>query len=231
MIVSMEQILDLPVEATDGQIGRCKDMLFDEEQWVIRYLVLDTHKWLPFGDKVVISPITVIGDDWPDRKAIPLRITQESIKSSPPLNENLPISREYEIKLFRYYGYGFYWMGPGLWGTYPSPSPLIERSKQTDMDSSFDDSRATGLRSMMELKNYSMEAADDKVGRVNDFAVDIHDWTIKCIDVDRGGLFNSASIEVPVDLVNEIDWLSKRLYSKRGASEFETENDSAKALD
>ena len=43
------------VTATDGVIGHLKDVFFDDIRWTIRYLVVDTGKWLA-GRSVLISP-------------------------------------------------------------------------------------------------------------------------------------------------------------------------------
>jgi hypothetical protein len=58
MLRSIDSIIGYRLEATDGEFGRCKDFLFDDEKWVTRYMVVDTGKWLP-GRKVLISPISV----------------------------------------------------------------------------------------------------------------------------------------------------------------------------
>jgi len=41
--------------ASDGEIGQVKDFYFDDQNWVMRYLVVDTGSWLS-GRKVLISP-------------------------------------------------------------------------------------------------------------------------------------------------------------------------------
>lgn len=46
------------VIASDGMIGRVVDLLFDEERWHIRYLVVNTGDWLP-RSQVLISPYSV----------------------------------------------------------------------------------------------------------------------------------------------------------------------------
>lgn len=46
------------VIASDGMIGRVVDLLFDEERWHIRYLVVSTGDWLP-RSQVLISPYSV----------------------------------------------------------------------------------------------------------------------------------------------------------------------------
>ena len=58
MMQSIKDLKGYVLRATDGEIGRCKDFLFDDRHWTIRYMVADTHKWLP-GRKVLISPISL----------------------------------------------------------------------------------------------------------------------------------------------------------------------------
>ncbi len=38
----------------DGPIGHIEDLLFDEESWAIRYVVMNTRNWLP-GKRSIIS--------------------------------------------------------------------------------------------------------------------------------------------------------------------------------
>jgi len=55
MLRSFNELKNYVLEAIDGEIGRCKDFLFDEKEWVIRFMVADTRQWLP-GSKVLVSP-------------------------------------------------------------------------------------------------------------------------------------------------------------------------------
>jgi hypothetical protein len=41
--------------ATDGPIGSVEDFVFDDETCAIRYLLMDTRKWLR-GNRVLLSP-------------------------------------------------------------------------------------------------------------------------------------------------------------------------------
>ena len=43
------------VEATDGAIGHIDDFLIDDD-WRIRFLVIDTRNWWP-GRKVIVAPV------------------------------------------------------------------------------------------------------------------------------------------------------------------------------
>ena len=41
------------IEATDGRLGTVSDFLFDDASWLVRWLVVDTGKWLS-GRKVLL---------------------------------------------------------------------------------------------------------------------------------------------------------------------------------
>ncbi len=43
------------VEATDGQVGHVSDVIVSDDDWVIRYLVVNTRSWLP-GKHVLVPP-------------------------------------------------------------------------------------------------------------------------------------------------------------------------------
>lgn len=84
-----------------------KDIYFDEDDWVVRYLVVNTQKWLPYR-KVLVSPVTF---DFIDEHKNHVNIleTKERIKNSPEIGEHEPISREKEMNLGMYYGWPSYW--------------------------------------------------------------------------------------------------------------------------
>ena len=44
MLRSIKQLKNYKLDAQDGQIGRCKDFLFDDEHWTIRYMAADTGR-------------------------------------------------------------------------------------------------------------------------------------------------------------------------------------------
>lgn len=95
------------IEAKDGDIGTVNDFIFDEQSWQIHYLVIDTGKWLP-GRKVLISPLWIESIDWSRSKVI-TRLNRETIKNAPGYDDPAMITREYEKRLFAYYGEPGYW--------------------------------------------------------------------------------------------------------------------------
>jgi uncharacterized protein YrrD len=95
------------IEAGDGEIGTVHDFIVDERSWQIHYLVIDTGKWLP-GRKVLLSPRWIDSIDWA-RSKVTTQLARETIKNAPGYDNPSAISREYEQRLFAYYGKPGYW--------------------------------------------------------------------------------------------------------------------------
>jgi len=105
---STEEVTGYLIEAADGQIGHVADFIVDDETWAIRYLEVDTRNWWP-GKRVLVSPQWVDNVSWPDSKVY-LHLSRETIKNGPEYIESMPITREYENRLYGYYGQPPYWL-------------------------------------------------------------------------------------------------------------------------
>jgi hypothetical protein len=46
MLRSIKQLYGDELRATDGEIGHIKDFYFDDQNWAVRYVVVDTGSWL-----------------------------------------------------------------------------------------------------------------------------------------------------------------------------------------
>jgi hypothetical protein len=104
---SIQEVTGYAIEATDGSIGKVDDFILDDENWILRYLVVDTKKWLP-GKKVLISPEWIKTVDWADSH-VAVVLTREAVKDCPEFDPTEPINRNYEVKLYDYYGRPTYW--------------------------------------------------------------------------------------------------------------------------
>jgi hypothetical protein len=106
-IYSAREVMNDTIEATNGTIGHVEDFILDDEDWIIRYLLVDTGNWLP-GKKVLLSPRWVESVDW-GRSRVYVDVTKDQVKSSPEYDPNQPILRGYERELHEHYGYPEYW--------------------------------------------------------------------------------------------------------------------------
>jgi sporulation protein YlmC with PRC-barrel domain len=77
---STRQVISYHIHATDGEIGHVEDFIVDDENWAIRFLVVDTRNWLP-GKKVLLSPQWIKRVEWAD-SSVHFDLTRESVKTS-----------------------------------------------------------------------------------------------------------------------------------------------------
>jgi len=96
------------IQGMDGEIGHVADFFIDDQTWAIRYLIVDTHNWLP-GKKVLISPQWIDRISWGERKVF-VNLLREAIKHSPEFKEESLLSRAYETGLCRHYNRPGYWV-------------------------------------------------------------------------------------------------------------------------
>ena len=69
------------IHAEDGEVGSVDDLYFNEEDWDVRYLVVNTRRWIP-GRKYLVSPIA-IGREQPKAGDIHVDLTREQISRCP----------------------------------------------------------------------------------------------------------------------------------------------------
>jgi hypothetical protein len=104
---STNQVFGYHIQATDGEIGHIEDFIVQDETWTIRYMVVDTRNWLP-GKRVLVSPMWATKLDWVEKK-VHLDLRREVIEESPEFDPTVPVNREYEVRLYDYYGRPHYW--------------------------------------------------------------------------------------------------------------------------
>lgn len=105
---SAREVIGYDVHAVDGRFGRVDDFIVNLDEWLIRYIVVDTKKWLS-GKKVIIPPDWVTQIEWSSSE-IRVDVACDTVRDSPEFEPDAPVNREYEIRLYDYYGRPQYWM-------------------------------------------------------------------------------------------------------------------------
>jgi uncharacterized protein YrrD len=105
---SAGQMEGFEVLAEDQSIGEVHDLVFDDESWQIRYLIVDTQSWWPGGRKVLLGLPWVDRIDW-DRLTIHVALAREQIKCSPAYQDVASLHRDYEVLLHANYQRAGYW--------------------------------------------------------------------------------------------------------------------------
>jgi hypothetical protein len=105
---SSEAVIGYNIEAADGEIGHLDGFVVDDEAWAIRYIEVATRNWWP-GKKVLVSPAWIERVSWTESKVC-VGLSREAIKDGPEYAESMPITREYENRLYLHYGRPPYWL-------------------------------------------------------------------------------------------------------------------------
>jgi hypothetical protein len=105
---STQEVGSYHIQAADGEIGHIVDFIIDDEQWAIRYLIVDTSNWLT-GTRVLVSLQWIERISW-DESKIFVGLSREAIKRSPEYTDDSSLTREYEIGLHRHYDRRGYWV-------------------------------------------------------------------------------------------------------------------------
>ncbi|MBD5781245.1 PRC-barrel domain-containing protein [Pelagicoccus sp. NFK12] len=231
MLRSIHDTFGYPVEALDGTLGKVKDTLFDDRHWRMRYLVVDTGRWLP-GQKVLVSPHHAKQPEtgW-QRKHFPVELTKEQIENAPKIEEHEPVSRQYEREYARYYKQSQpYWSGPYTWGFTQEPiffppheevqSPSrVEREQHSER---LDQIAESHLQSAKEVIGYHVDARDDSFGHVEDFIFDDEKWKLQYLVIDTKNWLPGRKSLIDIGWIESIDW--KENYATVGLSRKQIEN-------
>jgi uncharacterized protein YrrD len=221
-MLSIKSLQGETIHATDGDFGSVDDFLFDDENWAVRYLVVDTGKWIP-GRRVLISPASLKMKRRPDELATSL--SKEQIKNSPDIYTDQPVSRQREAEYLNYYGYPYYWRGPALWGTtaypfhpgVPPPWGFPDRasgatgSAVQPKTEPLHEAEDTHLRSVAEVMGYHIEATDGEIGHVEDFIVDDESWALRYMIVDTVNWWPGKKVVVAPEWITGVSWSNSRV--------------------
>lgn len=221
MLKEVKRLHGLAIRAQDGDIGTVDEILFDDEHWTVRYMVVDTGNWLS-GRKVLITPTALGKLDW-DQNVLNVDLTCDQVKNSPSVDTDLPVSRQWETDYYDHYGWPYYWAGmglangTGLSGSSWNPGAIFAVNAVGEAASQdVENEKASGhdphehddlhLRSSHEVTGYKIVARDGHLGHVEDFIVDDATWIIGYLAVDTRDWWPGKKILLPRELVEATDW-------------------------
>jgi len=213
MLHSLKQLLGDKLAASDGEIGQVKDFYFDDLNWVFRYLIVDTGSWLP-GRLVLISP-QALGNFHQDGDSLQVNLTQHQIENSPSIDSHEPVSRQYEVEYYRYYGWPSYWIGGGMgiMGGMPVVPPAhLMPVEQASHGSSRHDDEDPHLRSARSLNGYHNQTSEGTIGHVTDFIMDDKNWAIHRMVVETGHWFSGKEILIAPNHIDRISYEESKVF-------------------
>ena len=225
MLREAKDMLGFTIAATDGGIGHVRDFYFDDETWVVRYLIVETGTWLA-NRKVLVSPMALQDPNWEFTK-FPAQLTREQVRNSPGIDTDKPVSRQHEMEFFRHYGYPYYWGGSGFWGSGYYPGAMltgigngasgseylaaqVEQERQArEADHDQDDN--PHLRSCREVTGYHIEALDGDIGHVQGMLIDEESWAIRYLIVNTSNWWLGHQVLIAPEWITDVSWFDRKV--------------------
>jgi hypothetical protein len=209
MLIKAKSLKGYKLSGIDGDIGSVKEFFFDDKFWTIRYLVANTGNWLT-GKEVLISPYFIQSVDY-DREFVNVDLTKQQIKDSPPIENDAPISRQYEESYIQYYGTPTYWLGTGTWGMYPT---LMRDHNQWELsrNENVEHSWNANLRSTKDVSGHNFQATDGEIGHVDDFVINDDTWTIRYLVLDTKNWLPGKKILISTEWIECISWDDSKVF-------------------
>ena len=215
MLREVKSLHGATLRAQDGELGSVDDILFDDELWTARYLVVSTGGWLD-GRKVLIAP-AALGLLDGDRQTLRVNLTRDQVEGSPSAETEKPVSRQWEMDYHDYYGWPYYWGGMGLTGGMALSGVQLARAVDDGTSQQETDERARDhesardhqdvhLRSAQEVTGYGITARDGHLGHVEDFLIDDETWKIRYLAVDTRDWWPGKKVLLPLDWIGQVSW-------------------------
>ncbi len=208
-MLSMVKIFGVSVQATDGNLGKIVDLYFDDDLWVVRYLVVELGNWLS-GKQVLLSPYSVKAISY---DSVICNLTREQIRSSPDIDTTKPVTRRYEEEIHRYFAWPYYWdydttRHPETSRENLAPidqdSPASEEERRGDIPSGTESSQH--LQSVKEAQGYHLQTSDGEVGHIQDFLLQADQWKIRYLVIDTRNWIPGKKVILPVSAVTLFNW-------------------------
>jgi uncharacterized protein YrrD len=207
---SVKSLIGFAMGAIDGDIGKVKEFYFDDKDWTIRYIIVETGNWL-LGRKVLIAPQALLSPDW-EGKVFPINLTKEQIKNSPDIDTDQPVSRKQELELYAHYPWSGYWTG-GIWdggmgtaGMMTLPVLPFEPAIDENDNVAHKETGNPHLRSTHNITGYDIKALDGEMGDAEDFIVDDSNWKLSFMVVDTGNWLPGKKVLISPKWIKDIRW-------------------------
>ena len=220
MLRDIKDLENAAISATDGLIGQVRDCFFDDDGWVIRYLVVEPGAWLT-SRKVLISPISLHHPDWTTHM-LPASITQQQVRNSPDIDTDKPLSREQETQTLRHYGYPNYWGGVSLWGDGLTPHATsadrepLDRPDQAVLraERARSHSSTPQLRSCKAVTGFHIQASDGEIGHVAGYLIDDETWAVRFLIVDTSNWWIGHPTLIAPESITGVHWANRTVSVK-----------------
>jgi hypothetical protein len=189
MFIESKRIYGTRVEGTDGAVGTIRDLLFDDQTWKIRYIVVETGNWF-HSRHALISPEAVDRADWTARRLV-LHRTRQQVQESPGEESHLSVAQRGEREAAGMIAWDGYWAG------------LFHDAGRIEGD--------PHLRNTKAVTGHHVEGSDGQIGHVEDFLIDDRSWTIPYLVAGTRNWLPGKRVVIAPTWVESISWEQRKV--------------------
>jgi len=200
-----------PMAATDGEIGKCEDVLFYDHSGRIGYFVVTTGNWLSHR-KVLIAPDGIDAEKAKDLtpgkpEPIPTTLGRKKVKESPPYESDQPVSDEHQARLAAHYD----WPQTVGTGGFAAPSLLASETIAGRVQSAPDpgeveEKDTDNLRSAREILGYKLISRENtNVGEVSDVVLNRSLSALPYLRIKEPDLLRARNWILPWECIANFD--------------------------
>jgi len=221
MLRSVKELHGYTILAADGEIGKVDEFYFDDQEWMICYLQVDTSKWLA-GKQALVSPLALSQPDQADH-TLSARLTRAQLKNCPNLDLDNPVSRQSDFKSHVYPQWPVQRRDLVIPTTHRATNPhsgatafARHGGAYTETVSTLEKTEecedAPRLLSTRELIGYHIQARDGEIGHVEDFIVDDRFWMIRHLVVHTRNWLPGRKVLVAPKSIGRVNWAKSKVY-------------------
>lgn len=191
MLIAAKHMYGTPLEAIDGTVGTLYDVLFDDQAWTLRHLVVTTDRWF-FGEQVLLDLDALDRADWSEPR-LWLRLTKEQVRESPTIKSDRDLANQPAIE---------------------AAQMLVSEAYSTNIvDAEVDIESEPHLCSTKMLTGMHIQCADShSLGHVEDFLVDDQTWCVRDLVIDTRNWLPGKRVLIEPALVKSINWEDREIY-------------------
>ncbi|HDR88121.1 MAG TPA: PRC-barrel domain containing protein [Bacteroidetes bacterium] len=99
---STEEVTGYHIKTLDGTLGHVEDLIVDDDDWQIVYLIVDTSNWLPWSKKVML-PIEFVGEISYVAQQARIDMKSDAVREAPEADLSQAMSLDAEKALYDFY--------------------------------------------------------------------------------------------------------------------------------
>jgi sporulation protein YlmC with PRC-barrel domain len=180
MLWDVSALKDFGIVARDGVLGKVSDVLFEDDTWQVRWLVVDIGTWL--SPRKVLVHRSDLGTPVIATRLFPVNLAKRDIEHSHDASADLPVSQQ--------------------------PTQGIP-PQSSQVGAALVGQKGDGhLRSANTLIGYHIQARDGEIGHLADFVVDDGAWRIRYLQVDTRNWLPARKVLLTPGAVVGIEWMN-----------------------